>query len=65
MAKYIGKHGMVADGLIITTKLDTGLKSFHLASSDGNMKSWIVRTFQNTMNFESQFFIYGVTTSIF
>jgi len=31
MAKYIGKLGMVADGLIIITKSDTGQKLSHLA----------------------------------
>jgi hypothetical protein len=33
MEKYTGKLGIVVDGLIIITKLDTGLKSFHLVAN--------------------------------
>ena len=33
MVKFIGKHGTVADGHTTITKLDIGLKLFHLATN--------------------------------
>lgn len=47
MAKYIGKLGTVADGLIIIMKFDTGQKLSHLVY---NYKISIVQNFEPWIN---------------
>jgi len=36
-----------------------------MAANGGNMKSWLVPTFQTTTNADSQFFILRVIASVF